>query len=79
MKPETRQKTREHFRDIALACASDAESGVIKLPSHVRVAEFAASWREEADAWMRGDYDHSFTFIQHAHYVETGDCVAFLP
>lgn len=79
MKDETRQATRQHFHDNALACIAEVESGAVVLPSHVTLEDYSAWRREEAEAWLRGDHDHSFTFLQHAEYLETGTCRALLP
>lgn len=79
MTPETIQKTREYFHDNALACIAEVESGAVILPSHTSFESYAASCRRRAEAWMRGDNDHSFTFRQMAEYIETGTMRALLP
>ena len=28
---------------------------------------------------LAGEFDHTFTFMQRAHYMQTGECVALLP
>lgn len=79
MKPETIQRTREYFRDNALACIAEVESGAVILPSHTSLESYAAWRRAEAEEAMRGDWDNSFTFRQMAEYLETGVCRALLP
>ena len=79
MKPETVQRTREHFRDNALACIAEVESGAVVLPSHTSLESYRA-WRlAEAAEAMSGAWDHTFTFRQMAEYLETGVCRALLP
>ena len=75
-RPETIAATREHFADIGRQCIADAKAKIIHvndLPSYI-------AWREKgiADS-LSGAADHSVTFQQHAHYLETGECVALLP
>lgn len=75
MKQETILATRQHFADLALRCIDEAESGVVKvndLPSYV------AWMRQGAVDSLAGCSDHTFTFRQYAHYLETGVCVGLL-
>lgn len=73
---ETIRATRQWFADNAHACIAEARSGAVRvndLPAYI-------AWREEsAVAALRGDYDHSLTFLQRATYIQTGDCPALLP
>ena len=70
MKDETRQKTREWFRDNALACITEMESGAVKVNDPNKYIE---QMKQRAVEAMRGDYDGSFTFLRRAHYIETGN------
>ena len=76
MNAETRQKTREWFRDNAFACIAEAESGVVKVND---LPKYKRQQAQRADGAMRGDYDHTFAFLQRAHFIETGECRALLP
>jgi hypothetical protein len=73
--PETIQRTREHFRDIHLACIRDAEDGTTRvndLPGYV-------SWQQAAIADVMNTERFSVTFLQRAHWLQTGECIALLP
>jgi hypothetical protein len=64
--------TREHFAANAQACIDEAVSGAVKvndLPNYIE-------WRKEqiADA-LAGKDDHTFTFVQCAHWIQTGECI----
>jgi hypothetical protein len=38
------------------------------------------SWRrEQIEEAHAGKLDHSFTFLQRAHTIQTGECIALLP
>ena len=75
MKDETRQKAREWFRDNALACIAEMESGAVKVNAP---SKYRKQMEQRAVEAMRGDYDSSFTFLQRAHYIETGECIVLL-
>ena len=34
---------------------------------------------ERKEAALAGEFDHTLTFMQRAHYMQTGECVALLP
>lgn len=74
--PATVAATRQLFADNAQACIDEATSGA------VRVNDLAAyiEWRREeiADS-LAGKWDHTFTFLQRAHTLQTGECIALLP
>jgi len=73
--PETVQRTREHFVENQYACIAEAESGEVRgndLPSYVADCHTAIA---DINA---GKWDHTFTFLQRAHWLQTGDCVALL-
>lgn len=72
---ETIQRTREHFADISRRCIEGARSGEMRvndLPRYI-------AWQEQciADS-LAGKSDHTFTFLQRAHYLQTGECVPLL-
>jgi hypothetical protein len=64
------QKTREWFRDNALACIQDAESGITPVND---LDSYRVTQTEFATEVMRGDYDGSFAFRQLATYFATGE------
>lgn len=69
-------KAREWFADNCDACIEEATSGAVfvnDLPSYIL-------WREKQKAEvLAGKHDHTFTFMQKAHYIQTGESVALLP
>jgi hypothetical protein len=73
--PETMQATREWYAENARQCIAEAESGAVRvndLPSYV-------AWREQAIAdSLAGKGDHTFAFLQRAHFIQTGECVPLL-
>lgn len=75
--PETILRTRHHFADISRQCIEAARSGedrVNDLPGYI-------AWREAAIADIMDESDTRFsvTFLQRAHYLQTGESVALLP
>ena len=73
---ESIQATRRWFHDNALACIADVEDGSIKVNDPE--AYFAQQRRYAVEA-LEGKWDHTLAFLQHAHYIQTGECVALLP
>jgi len=73
--PDSIQKTRQWFADNAQACIDEVASGAVR----VNDPESYFEWRRKqiADS-LAGRSDHTFTFLQHAHYLQTGECVALL-
>lgn len=76
---ETIQVTRQWFADNSQACIDEVMSGDIVLPSHVNKVDYFASCRVRAVEHLSGKWDHTFTFLQRAHFIQTGECVALLP
>ena len=71
---QTIDRTREHFAELGRQCIADAKSGatyVNDLPSYV-------IWqRANIKRFLAGDFDHTFTFLQRAHWLQTGECLPF--
>nr|WP_156736425.1 hypothetical protein [Mycobacterium sp. E3298] len=73
---DTIQMTREWFAHNAQACIDEVLNGDVK----VNDKESYFKWREEQiEEAMSGQYDHTLTFLQRAHHIQTGECVALLP
>lgn len=70
------QKCRQWFADNAQGCINQAKSGEIYVNDLFQYTE-----RQEAltDEYLDGAWDHTFAFLQRAHYIQTGECVALLP
>lgn len=69
-------KAREWFADNYDGCIAEAVNGEVfvnDLPSYI-------VWREKQKAEvLAGKHDHTFTFMQRAYYIQTGESVALLP
>jgi hypothetical protein len=74
--PETVQKTREWFAANALACIAEAESGAVRVND---LAFYRSACLKSYEEYLAGRWDHTFTFQQRAHYIQTGECIALLP
>lgn len=70
---------RQWFADNLQAQIDEVSAGVVKLPAHVVFDEYQANKMQNKEAAMSGEYDHTFTFMQRAYYIQTGESVALLP
>ncbi|OME55423.1 hypothetical protein BSK59_13170 [Paenibacillus odorifer] len=73
---ESIQKAREWFADNAQACIDEVLNGEVKVNDQ----DSYIKWRQENinDA-LKGRYDHTLSFLQRAHTIQTGECIALLP
>lgn len=73
---ETILSTRKHFAENAQACIDEVLCGDVKVDDR----ETYLSWHiQDMVEFMAGERDHTFTFLQRAYWIQTGDCVALLP
>lgn len=73
---ETILATRKHFAEIAQRCIDDAISGKVKVNNLQSYIE----WQQASiEAAMTGKNDHTFTFMQRAYWLQTGEMPALLP
>lgn len=73
--PETMQRTREHFAGLCQSCIDGAKGGTM----FVNDVESYVAWQERNRAHaLEGKSDHTFTFLQRAHYLQTGVDVPLL-
>lgn len=74
--PETIAKAEQWFIDNALACIAEAESGKVYVNDleAYRVRQMAI-----VKEYTHKTYRPTFTFLQRAWYIQTGESVAFLP
>lgn len=83
--PETIQKTRELFAENQRQCAKLSQeygSGPIQQDGGFYVnghSQYVVKCEKDAIAALAGEWDHSLTFLQRAHYVQTGESIALLP
>tara|TARA_R110000744_G_C19371770_1_gene563260 strand:+ start:85843 stop:86082 length:240 start_codon:yes stop_codon:yes gene_type:complete len=67
---------RQWFADNADACIEDAVSGKVFVNDLNKYTQDMIKRKCEA---LAGDYDHTFTFLQRATWMQTGECHALLP
>ena len=69
---ETIIKTRKWFAQNCLDCIKEAESG----KAYINDLEAYRKWRlEERENDLNGKNDKTFTFLQRAYFVQTGESV----
>jgi len=73
---ESIQKTREWFAKNAQECIEEVNSGKVKVNDPESYFQWCKIRMEDA---IVGRNDHTLTFLQRAHYIQTGECVALLP
>lgn len=74
--PASILKTREFFILNAQACIDEVKRGEVRVNDP---AEYFKWRNEQIAASALGENDHTFTFLQRAYYVQTGEMVALLP
>ena len=81
--PESILAARKWFADNALACAAASRSRSDVLQEgefYVNdLDSYRASKQQLARECLAGEYDHTFTHLQKAYYLQTGIDVALLP
>lgn len=78
LKQESILSARQYFADLAMACLEDAKKGGV-LASDYPIEKYAQDCHKDRDESLAGKNDHTFTFLQRAYYIQTGECVALLP
>ena len=69
---ETIQKTRKWFSDNAIACIEEAKSGKV----YVNDLDYYTKLTEKtAKEYLEGNHQITFTFLQRAYYIQTGESV----
>lgn len=70
---ETILKTQNWFANNAMACIEEVKTGKVNDP------ESYFKWRnEQAKEYIEGNFDITLTFLQRAHYIQTGQSVALM-
>lgn len=72
---ETINLTREWFADNARKCAEQAISGEIKVND---LDSYLISCKRRETEALTGDINN-FAFWQRAYFIQTGECLSFLP
>lgn len=73
---ESIQAARQWFADNALACIAEAREGAVKVNDP---EAYYLECRQRHEDALAGKYDHTFTFVQRAHFIQTGEMRALLP
>lgn len=69
-------KTRKHFIDLSIESIQEVLNGNIKVNDFNDFIK----WKTNTIKLINnGGSDHTFTFMQHAHYIQTGNTIALLP
>jgi hypothetical protein len=76
---QSMQSARQYFADNALACIEEVKNGSIVLPSHTSNESYFTWCMQRHDDFLAGKNDHTFTFLQYAYFLQTGECIALLP
>lgn len=83
--PEAINAARKWFADNALACAMAAHSrsdSVVLQNGEFYVNDldnYRDGQQRLASEYLAGTYDHTFTILQMAYYLQTGTSIALLP
>jgi hypothetical protein len=72
---DTIEKTRQWFYNNACDCINEAITGEVRVNN---LQEYTAWQMQQAREALAGDYDHTFTFMQRAYFLQTGESVALL-
>lgn len=73
---ETIQKTRKWFSDNAIACIEEAKSGKVYVNDLERYTKLNLKSSKE---YLEGSHQITFTFLQRAHFIQTGESVPLFP
>lgn len=69
-------KARTHFANLSMKCIEEAKSGSVK----VNDLDAYVAWNErQITESLEGKWDHTFTHLQYAYYLQTGESIALLP
>lgn len=73
---ESMLKARRQSAANRQACIDEVKSGAV----YVNDPESYFEWMELLKAQdLAGEHDYTFTMLQRAHTIQTGECVALLP
>ena len=69
-------KTREHFGNLCNSLIKDVKGGLLIVNDPIKYID----WQQDSyNRIMNGEYDHTFTHMQYAVYLETGETRPLLP
>ena len=76
IKPEYMEQARDWFIKNCLLCIKEAATGEVFVND---LNEYIKWRKQQIEAYERGENDHTFTFLQRAYFIQTGESVALLP
>ena len=68
---ETILKTRIHFYNLCLGCIKEAHEN----KSVNNIEEYVKYEMTQSKEYLEGKYDNTFTFLQRAYYLQTGESI----
>jgi hypothetical protein len=72
---ETIKQTRNHFAKISENCIQ----GAINKEFHVNDLDRYIIWKTNSKKdYLSGKSDHTFTFLQYAYFLQTGESIPLL-
>lgn len=69
---ETIIKTRQWFANNQDACIAEVANGSVKVND---IEKYVSRCIKNKSDFLDGIYDHGFTFIQRAQFIQTGESV----
>jgi hypothetical protein len=69
-------QTREWYARNAQACIDEVKRGDARVNDP---AGYFAWMETRAAQALAGEFDETLSFLQRAHFIQTGECVALLP
>lgn len=73
---ESIQAARQYFADNELACIKEVCSGKVRVND---IDDYFTWCLQRRADYLAGRNDHTFTLLQYAHYIQTGEMRALLP
>jgi hypothetical protein len=70
------EKARQWYATNSQKCIDEVKSGLVRV-NHPE--QYFESCEQHALDALAGKFDHTFGFWQQAYYIQTGECIAFLP
>ncbi|MEM7557211.1 MAG: hypothetical protein AAF378_24605 [Cyanobacteria bacterium P01_A01_bin.84] len=73
---ETLLATDKYFADLNDQCIKEAKDGTTYVND---LKEYIAWCEDKKQKSLSGNSRNNFTYLQQAYYLQTGECIAFLP
>lgn len=74
--PKTLTETYKHFADIQQGCIDEVLNGRVRVNDQ---KDYISKRKAEKEEYLNmNSSNYTFTFLQRAHWLQTGECVALL-